>query len=83
MIDYDSFSRCHLTDIFFRFSSGSKRLKVSVGRDQKKMEDLAIFSDKEVRNVVAEERIFLCRRMSIESVNRGEEQINPNELSGK
>ena len=27
MIDYDSFSRCHLTDIFFRFSRGSKRLK--------------------------------------------------------
>ena len=25
MIDYDSFSRCHLTDIFFRFSRGSKR----------------------------------------------------------
>ena len=27
MIDYDSFSRCHLTDIFFRFSRGSKRVK--------------------------------------------------------
>ena len=28
MIDYDSFSRCHLTDIFFyRFSHGSKRAK--------------------------------------------------------
>ena len=26
MIDYDSFSRCHLTDIFFRFSRGSKRV---------------------------------------------------------
>ena len=26
MIDYDSFSRCHLTDIFFPFSSGSKRV---------------------------------------------------------
>ena len=27
MIDYDSFSRCHLTDIFFRFSHGSERVK--------------------------------------------------------
>ena len=27
MIDYDSFSRCHLTDIFFRYSRGSKRVK--------------------------------------------------------
>ena len=27
MIDYDSFSRCHLTDIFFRFSRGRKRVK--------------------------------------------------------
>ena len=27
MIDYDSFSRCHLTDIFFRHSHGSKRVK--------------------------------------------------------
>ena len=25
--DYDSFSHCHLTDIFFRFSGGSKRVK--------------------------------------------------------
>ena len=28
MIDYDSFSRCHLTDIFFCFSRGSKRVKM-------------------------------------------------------
>ena len=28
MIDYDSFSRCHLTDIFFRFSRRSKRVKI-------------------------------------------------------
>ena len=27
MIDYDSFSCCHFTDIFFRFSRGSKRVK--------------------------------------------------------
>ena len=27
MIDYDSFSLCHLKDIFFRFSRGSKRVK--------------------------------------------------------
>ena len=27
MIDYDSFSRCHPMDIFFRFSRGSKRVK--------------------------------------------------------
>ena len=27
VIDYDSFSRCHLTDIFFRYSRGSKRVK--------------------------------------------------------
>ena len=26
MIDYDSFSRCHLTDIFFRFSRRAKEL---------------------------------------------------------
>ena len=27
MIDYDNFSRCHLTDILFRFSRRSKRVK--------------------------------------------------------
>ena len=27
MIDYDSFSHCHLTDIVFRYSRGSKRVK--------------------------------------------------------
>ena len=27
MIDYDSFSHCHLTDIFFRYLRGSKRVK--------------------------------------------------------
>ena len=27
MTNYDSFSHCHLTDIFFRFSRGSKRVK--------------------------------------------------------
>ena len=27
MIDYDSFSRCHLTDIFFAFHAGAKELK--------------------------------------------------------
>ena len=26
MIDYDSFSRCHLTDIFFAFHAGAKEL---------------------------------------------------------
>ena len=26
MIDYDSFSRCHLTDIFFAFHEGAKEL---------------------------------------------------------
>ena len=26
MIDYDSFSRCHLTDIFFDFYAGAKEL---------------------------------------------------------
>ena len=26
MIDYDSFSRCHLTDIFFAFYAGAKEL---------------------------------------------------------
>ena len=30
MIDYDSFSRCHLTDIFFAFHAGVKELKVVV-----------------------------------------------------
>ena len=34
MIDYDSFSRCHLTDIFFSFSRGSKRVKVSLQLDE-------------------------------------------------
>ena len=28
MIDYDSFSRCHLTDIFFAFHAGAKELIV-------------------------------------------------------
>ena len=27
MIDYDSFSHCHLTDNFFRYFRGSKRVK--------------------------------------------------------
>ena len=27
MIDYDSFSHCHLTDIFFAFHAGAKELK--------------------------------------------------------
>ena len=27
MIDYDSFLRCHLTDIFFAFHAGAKELK--------------------------------------------------------
>ena len=31
MIDYDSFPRCHLTDIFFRFSRGSKRVNPNLG----------------------------------------------------
>ena len=26
MIDYDSFSRCHLTEIFFAFHAGAKEL---------------------------------------------------------
>ena len=30
MIDYDSFSRCHPTDLFFRFSRGSKRVKIKM-----------------------------------------------------
>ena len=33
MIDYDSFSRCHLTDIFFRFSRGSKRVKTQKNKN--------------------------------------------------
>ena len=28
MIDYDSFSRCHLTDIFFAFHAGAKELMI-------------------------------------------------------
>ena len=31
MIDYDSFSRCHLTDIFFAFHAGAKELKSNYG----------------------------------------------------
>ena len=30
MIDYDSFSHCHLTDIFFRYFRASKRVKTPV-----------------------------------------------------
>ena len=30
MIDYDSFSHCHHADIFFRFSRGSKRVKIEI-----------------------------------------------------
>ena len=30
MTNYDSFSLCHLTDIFFRYSRRSKRVKVSL-----------------------------------------------------
>ena len=28
MIDYDSFSRCHLTDIFFAIFAGAKELSL-------------------------------------------------------
>ena len=35
MINYDSFSRCHLTDIFFAFHAGAKELKTSVLEDNK------------------------------------------------
>ena len=34
MIDYDSFSRCHLTDIFFAFHAGAKELKKLESLDQ-------------------------------------------------
>ena len=33
MIDYDSFSHCNLMDIFFRFSRGSKRVKIRNSKD--------------------------------------------------
>ena len=29
MIDYDSFSRCHLRDIFFAFHEGAKELETT------------------------------------------------------
>ena len=31
MIDYDSFSRCHLTDIFFAIHAGAKELRLRIG----------------------------------------------------
>ena len=31
MIDYDSFLRCHLTDIFFAFHAGANRVKGDYG----------------------------------------------------
>ena len=30
MIDYDSFSRCHLRDIFFAFHAGAKELNTDI-----------------------------------------------------
>ena len=36
MIDYDSFSRCHLTDIFFAFHAGAKELRGNMGNLQKR-----------------------------------------------
>ena len=30
MIDYDSFSRCHLTDIFFAIFAGAKELSLQL-----------------------------------------------------
>ena len=43
MIDYDSFSRCHLTvRIFFRFSRGSKR--VNTGPATKELGTIASFN---------------------------------------
>ena len=32
MIDYDSFSRCHLADIFFAFHAGAKELKLTIAK---------------------------------------------------
>ena len=32
MIDYDSFSRCHLTDIFFAFHVGAKELNHKISK---------------------------------------------------
>ena len=34
MIDYDSFSHCHLTDIFFAFHAGAKELKVNTRKSE-------------------------------------------------
>ena len=41
MIDYDSFSRCHLTDIFFTFHAGAKELSLSCRTNKA----IAIFFD--------------------------------------
>ena len=35
MIDYDSFSRCHLTDIFFSIHAGAKELITYASEDLK------------------------------------------------
>ena len=40
MIDYDSFSRCHLTDIFFAFHVGAKELSTVNRKNRKKLKHL-------------------------------------------
>ena len=49
MIDYDSFSRCHLTDIFFRFSRRSKRVKLRISIC-KSVAEIGIFTDDDDEN---------------------------------
>ena len=51
MIDYDSFSRCHLTDIFFAFHAGAKELKRKpdvVAVSETKLEENMIHSNIEL-----------------------------------
>ena len=54
MIDYDSFSRCHLTDIFFRYSRGSKRVKAfAVAHRSDEDRQAYIFASRRASSVIA------------------------------
>ena len=72
MIDYDSFSRCYLTDIFFAIHAGAKELNVHllihiyIYRVAQLSEDklkLGFFSNiKVIKNILIYQmkKIFLC-----------------------
>ena len=71
MIDYDRFSRCHLTDIFFRFSRGSKSLKdyLVVVVYYSKDSELLPLLDKTTSFIVEQSKsMFACHGIRIEIV---------------